>query len=475
MDRNPAIVLFREDLRLADHPALSAAVDSDSPLVLLYVHDEASPFPHGGARRWWLHHSLTALSDRVLQRGAKLNILRGNTESLVKSVITETNAKSVYWTRRYAPHQIEKDRSIKSALKGSKIHAVSKNGRLLSEPWKILTHSGNPYRIFTPFYRRFLQLRESRFPLPAPELHNSIALPHSLSVEDLGLLPANPDWTIGFTEHWTPGEQGAMSALEQFLAKSAKTYKQDRDYPALAGTSFLSPHLQMGEISPLQILSRYNQLHDMIGASNAADKFLSELAWREFSYHLLFHFPSVLQQPFQPNFKMFPWRENHHNLRAWQTGRTGYPIVDAGMRQLWHTGYMHNRVRMITASFLTKHLLINWQRGAEWFWDTLVDADIASNTIGWQWTAGCGPDAAPFFRIFNPILQAQRFDPEGTFIRKWVPELSRLPAAYLKAPWTAPSNVLSSAGIALGATYPYPIINHEFARSRALSAYAEIK
>jgi deoxyribodipyrimidine photo-lyase len=384
----------------------------------------------------------------------------------------------VYWNRRYEPAIRARDETIKNALSGMGCDAMSFNASLLFEPWEAATKQGNPYQVFTPFWKACLAGDEPAESLPAPaKIPAPKDWPASLELKALGLEPAI-DWAGGIRSAWTPGEAGAARNLESFLEDTVLNYSDDRDRPDRSGTSRLSPHLHFGEIGPRQIwTSLRSQLagSSKKGVNTGAEKFLAEIGWREFSYHLLYHYPHVPNENLRERFNAFPWVKNEDTLRAWQTGRTGYPIVDAGMRELWATGWMHNRVRMIVASFLTKDLLIHWVEGARWFWDTLVDADLASNTQGWQWTAGCGADAAPYFRIFNPVSQGERYDPDGEYVRRWVPELKGLPAKWVHKPWEAPVAVKHDASITLGRTYSEPIVDHAQARVRALEAYGAIK
>jgi deoxyribodipyrimidine photo-lyase len=466
----PAIVWFRQDLRLADNPALEAAVKSSKPLVLLYILDDETPqrWRMGGASRWWLHHSLSALSSAAEQRGARLILREGNTETALLKLTDETGAQAVYWNRLYEPWAIARDTKLKETLTKSGVTVSSHNGSLLFEPWTVKTKTGEPFKVFTPFWRACVAAGIDRKPLPAPKrltpYAGDVASEH---LDAWRLLPTKPNWATGFEPEWTPGEAGARAALKTFLDKRLSAYRGARDLMGQSGTSRLSPHLHFGEISPLQIWS---------AAADApgADKFLSEIGWREFSYNLLYHWPTLPEANWRDAFNRFPWREDGAALEAWRRGRTGYPVVDAAMRELWTTGYMHNRARMIAASFLIKHLLIDWRHGEDWFWDTLLDADLANNSASWQWVAGSGADAAPYFRIFNPVTQGERYDADGAYVRRWVPELAGLPDEYLHQPWEAPAETLRAAGVELGRTYPTPIVDHTEARRRALAAHATL-
>ncbi|MCA8902017.1 MAG: deoxyribodipyrimidine photo-lyase [Hyphomonas sp.] len=474
----PAIIWFREDLRLADNPAVNAAVMSGRPIVCLFIHDEASEGlrPHGGASKWWLDKSLKALAADIAGLSGQLTLRTGAAAECLGDVIAETGAGAVYWNRRYDGPGRAVDAAIKETLKARGVEAESFNGRLLVEPWVLKTGSGGYYKVFTPFWKA---LRAMYAPPPALPRPKSLAGPDvfSLGVDELGFHPHGPDWSTGFNAMWTPGEAGAAARLADFLDGPVDEYGECRNLPGREdGTSGLSPHLRFGEISPAQV---WRAVMAAIEAGRIRDEgamvFLSEIAWREFSYSLLFHNPDLAEENYNKDFRHMPWREEAAVLSAWQRGMTGYPIVDAGMRQLWQTGWMHNRVRMIVASFLTKHLMIHWRKGEDWFWDTLVDADPASNPASWQWTAGSGADAAPYFRVFNPITQGQKFDADGAYVRRWCPELAALPDKVLHAPWQAGDGVLKAAGVWLGKTYPKPIIEHETGRKRALEAYETLK
>ncbi|MCB2153295.1 DNA photolyase family protein [bacterium] len=465
----PTILWFRRDLRLTDNSALIDAVERGESIIPIYIHKESeSRWSPGAASRWWLHHSLQSLREALEARGSRLILRRGNALDVLRSLIDDTGAEAVFWNRQYEPETIKRDTQIKSALKEQGIEPRSHNAALLWEPWAIETKQGKPYQVFTPFWKACQSQAPSRPEREVRKIPTPKDWPTSLHLEELSLLP-KIDWAAGFRADWTPGEKGAKAQLRRFVRDSLERYSDGRDRPDMRHTSRLSPHLAFGEISPRHA---YWEARD---AGQDATKFLSEVAWREFAYHLLYHFPETTDQALRPQFREFPWAEDEKMLRAWQRGRTGYPIVDAGMRELWHTGWMHNRVRMIVASFLTKDLLIPWQRGAEWFWDTLVDADLANNTLGWQWTAGCGADAAPYFRIFNPVSQGERYDPDGAYVRRWVPELRDLPKKYIHQPWAASPGVLAQANVKLGENYPRPIVDHAKARMEALNAYEKIK
>ena len=470
-----AIVWFRRDLRLADNPALQHALEHHQRVLPVYIHepDEEAPWAPGGATRWWLHHSLAALSASLARAGAPLLIRQGTSLRQLRELAAAVKATAVYWNRLYEPALIARDQAIKQALRQDGLTAESFNAALLVEPWQLKTGNGDPYRVFTPFWRAASARLPQGAPPPAPRnIPPAQPLPTGAPLEALELLPRIA-WAGGLRQAWTPGERGAWELLERYCDEAAAHYREERDLPAVDATSRLSPHLHFGEISPAQIVARLRRLtaeDASQGLIANADHYIRELGWREFSHHLLYHYPHTPQRPLNPKFEAFPWRRPRDyaaDLRAWQRGRTGVPLVDAGMRQLWHSGWMHNRVRMVTASFLTKNLLIPWQEGAKWFWDTLVDADLANNTQGWQWTAGCGADAAPYFRVFNPVLQSGKFDARGVYLRRWLPELSALPDEALHAPW--------QSRIAAPAPYDRPLVDLAASRERALQAYGAVK
>ncbi|MFO1511726.1 MAG: deoxyribodipyrimidine photo-lyase [Verrucomicrobiota bacterium] len=496
-----SIVWFRLDLRLADNPALQAAIKRGGNIVPVFIHapEEEAPWSPGGASLWWLHQSLKALDESLRAAGSHLVIRRGPTLATLRELQRETSATAVFWNRRYEPAIIARDKQLKESLRADGLEAESFNAALLHEPWTIQNQSGKPFQVFTPFWKHCLAKPDPAEPLPAPrQLVSPGVWPRSFALVALELEP-KINWAAGMREAWQPGEAGAQVQLKRFLGTAFGNYSIDRNRPDLAGTSRLSPHLHFGEISPRQIwhavaadarrwssgakpdrllasAAPTSQVGDRrSGAAWRASQFLAEIGWREFAHHLLYHFPHTPTEPLRPDFKKFPWRKDAVFLKAWQQGQTGYPIVDAGMRELWTTGWMHNRVRMIVASFLVKDLLLSWQEGAQWFWDTLVDADLAQNTSGWQWTAGCGADAAPYFRVFNPISQGEKFDPHGDYVRKWCPELARLPNDWLHQPWQASSAVLEGAGVRLGVNYPEPMVSHAIAREVALEAFAKLK
>lgn len=460
----PAILWFRRDLRLADNPALNRAVEAGRPILPVYIRDEGSEIRRAGAASdWWLDKSLRALAADLGKRGAHLVLRRGDSETELRRLIGETGADAVFVNRLFEPDAFARDADIAHGLKADGVECRGFNGSLLRPPGAVLNGSGLPYRVFTPFHRALQEQIETPPEAPAPDRIMGVTGIASDALDAWDLHPRRPDWSGGFD--WTPGEAGASYALADFIVKALKNYSKGRDLPGVAGTSRLSPHLHFGEIAPWRAVAR-------VRASDALpseiEKFVAEIGWREFSAHLLVAFPQIIEHAFQPKYDSMPWREDEAGFKAWTRGLTGYPIVDAGMRELWTTGFMHNRVRMIVASFLIKHLLIDWRRGERWFWDTLVDADLASNVQNWQWVAGSGADAAPYFRIFNPVTQGQKFDADGRYVRRWVPELARLPDKWLHAPWTAPAENLQGAGVTLGRSYPKPIVEHGLARDRAL-------
>ncbi len=480
MSQEPGLVWFRLDLRLADNPALHAAMETCSSVipVFLWAPEEEVPWEPGAASRWWLHQSLLDLGRVLAKRGSRLIVRRGPTEKALLDLAAESGARSIFWNRRYEPDVIARDRSLKTTLRERGLSVESFPGGLLFEPWKIQNTAGKPFRVFTAFWKACLIEPPTRAVRPDPRhIQAPPKWPASLALSDLDLEP-KVDWVAGLRSDWQPGESGARSLMKAFLPGGLESYPSGRDRPDLKLTSRLSPHLHFGEISPRQLWEAVHGCspQGLSGGSTApAHAYLRQIAWREFAHHLLFHFPKTPQEPLQTKFNGFPWLSDRLGFKAWTQGKTGYPLVDAGMRQLWHTGWMHNRVRMVVASFLVKHLLIRWQDGAAWFWDTLVDADLANNSLGWQWVAGCGADAAPYFRIFNPVLQGERFDPHGDYVRRWVPELANVPNAWIHKPWKAPASLLAASGVSLGKTYPMPIVDHETARKRALLSFACIR
>jgi deoxyribodipyrimidine photo-lyase len=472
----PTIVWFRADLRLADNPALTAAVARGGPVVPVFVwspEDEGDWAP-GAASRWWLHHSLERLDAALRARGARLILRSGPAAEVIPALAAECRAAAVIWARRYEPEAAATSRAVAVALKRNGVQVHEARGNLLLEPEEISTKDGRPFQVFTPFWTA-AQTRQGGVALAtrAPQTISALPKwPRSVALDSLALKP-RLNWAGGLAEDWTPGEAGARAAFKRFAGGAVRDYTTGRDIPSSRGTSRLSPYLHFGELSARQ--AWHASLASTGSSAKGAAAFRRQLAWRDFAHHLLHHFPATTDHSLREQFGAFPWRRDSRALKAWQRGETGYPIVDAGMRELWHTGWMHNRVRMVVASFLVKHLLIRWQEGARWFWDTLVDADLANNTLGWQWTAGCGADAAPYFRVFNPTLQGERFDAAGAYVRRWVPELSRLPDSLIHQPWEATPIELAAAGVDLGVNYPAPMVDHAAARARALAAYDTIK
>jgi deoxyribodipyrimidine photo-lyase len=471
---------IRQDLRLDDNPALLAAIAERGPVLPAYIWapEGDGDWPPGAASRWWLHHSLADLDTKLRKLGSRLILRRGPAIDVLQKLVRETGATDVFWNERYEPAAQKVSAAVEKAFENVGVGTNGFHGSLLFDPAGVLNQSRRPFQVFTPYWNACLKLNEPAEPQPAPvKLKNPATWPKSDSLADLDLLPTI-HWTAGMEAAWQPGETGATAMLRQFGKQRITDYPSSRDRPDRVGTSRLSPHLHFGEISPRRV---WHSVTAAAGSKSghaapaSAEPYLRQLGWREFSTYLLHHFPHTESQPMREEFARFPWKRNAKWLRKWQRGQTGYPIVDAGMRELWATGWMHNRVRMIVASFLVKDLLISWRDGADWFWDTLVDADLANNTMGWQWTAGCGADAAPYFRIFNPVLQGEKFDPQGAYVRRWVPELAKLPDEWIHRPWEALPLELASAGVELGKSYPRPIVDHKAAREAALAALKTIQ
>ncbi len=474
MSRNSAqsasLVWLRRDLRLDDQPAFTAALAVGGPVVPVFIWapEEEAPWTPGAASRWWLHHALKDLDAQLRAKGSQLVLRAGASEKELLKLARETGASNVFWSSASAPHLKARDTKTAASLLAAGLQVKEVPGAYLFNPDKILNQSGKPFQVFTAFWRRCLEEPPPGTPkkLAAQVLgeQTPAAWPHSLSVDALGLLPKIP-WDKAFYAAWEPTSAGARRRLHTLAKETWKNYPRARDLPAEDGTSRLSPYLHFGQVSPRQAWA----------AGLQSKKFLAEIGWREFAHYLLHHFPQMPEQPLREDFKRFPWRRDARLLRAWQQGQTGYPLVDAGMRQLWQTGWMHNRVRMVCASFLIKHLRQPWTSGEAWFWDTLVDADLPSNAMGWQWVAGCGADAAPYFRVFNPTLQGERFDPAGEYIKHYVPELAKLPAQFVQQPAAAPAEALAAAGVRLGENYPRPIVAHEVARRQALQDFQKMR
>jgi deoxyribodipyrimidine photo-lyase len=466
-----ALVWFRQDLRCSDNPAFAAACNHHQFVVPLYIQDNQTLLL-GEAQKWWIHHSLLALKQKLRQHGLTLVLRRGVATEIITQLVREHSIDAVYWNRCYEPAAIACDFMIKESLEKKEIQVFTSNASLLNEPWEIKNKSGDYYKVFTPYWKHCLKQHHHEQPICIQ------GNPHGVDVygdqlSDWFLLPKKINWAAEFGQHWQPGEDGAQMRLDAFISDRLRGYKEARNVPAKSATSTLSPHLHFGEISPWKIRTAIDfAMLDKNGDLASADRFLSEIGWREFSYHLLYHFPALPYANFKPQFDAFPWKNDAQHIESWKRGLTGYPIVDAGMRELWRTGYMHNRVRMIVASFLTKHLLVDWRIGADWFLTTLLDADLANNSASWQWVAGSGADAAPYFRIFNPIIQSEKFDPTGEYIRRWVPELANIASKWIHQPSRAPKDEL---GLIIGRDYPTPIVEHEQARKLALMQYRLIR
>ncbi|QQL46057.1 cryptochrome/photolyase family protein [Sulfuriroseicoccus oceanibius] len=468
----PAIVWFRRDLRLADNPALAAAVATGAPVLALFLHDaaELEKSGEGGASRWWLHQALRDLGDQIKQLGGALHLkTTTDVESDLLELVREHNACGVFWNRRYEPHGVATDTAIKSALQKAGITAKSFGASLIHEPTDIANQSGKPFQVFTPFWKHCIT-HEVGQPLTMPDLKDKFANSPAQDIDDLALLPTIP-WHEKLADHWNPTRQGGEERLAQFTENAAADYSDQRDIPSIDGTSKLSPWLHFGQISVREIIHQLRTAK----VKDVEKSVIRQLYWRDFAHHLMFHFPHSITRSLKEEYDQFPWSADDELAERWRRGKTGYPIIDAALRQLWETGWMHNRVRMIVGSLLVKHMLQPWQTGAEWFADTLVDADLANNIMGWQWVAGSGADAAPYFRIFNPVTQAHRFDPDGDYVRKYLPELAKLPGKSIHEPWNLSKAELEKAGITLGKDYPFPIVDLAGGRKQALDAYEEFK
>lgn len=474
---DPVIFWYRHDLRTHDLPGLQAAAKAGG-VIPVFIFDETlgGDWSLGGASKWWLHHSLEALNQELKNLGGALIVRQGETVAVLEALLAETGARQIFASRQYQPWSDRLERAVREMADLAGATFKRYPGTLLFEPGSVTTGAGTPFKVFTPFWRACLRGPDPDLPVARDPIAFHNPMPRAMALDALALLPSSPNWAAGWDERWQPGEHHAQAALAEFLNSRVQHYSEGRDTPGQTHTSRLSPYLKFGEISPRQVWwasQHHRQAHPE--KSSAIDKFVSEIGWREFCNHLLALFPEMPDKPFNAKFEAFPWEGDNPTLRAWQRGQTGYPIVDAGMRELWQTGFMHNRVRMVVASFLTKHLLTHWRQGELWFWDTLLDADLASNACSWQWVGGSGADASPYFRIFNPVAQGEKFDKEGAYTRYWVPELAELPNKFLHKPWEAPELTLQAAGVTLGETYPLPIVDHKAARESALAAYATLK
>ena len=474
-----SLMIFRRDLRMTDNPALVAAAKEGNPLICLFVWDPDIPNLErlGSASRWWLHHSLLVFAEQLQHVGNRLIICRGHLKEVIPLFVRRYRITHMFWNQSYEPGACQEEMWLQKWAKEHGKQTFTFNGNLLIDPDVFGNLSGKPYTVFTPFWNRLQKSNLGGISLPAPrrlpgapkiKKHSSLSSLHLTSQEDR---------MRSLGQIWRPGEDGAKACLKSFIRNSIMKYQTDRDRPDRSHTSKLSPYLHFGEISPRYVWKKIQNLTPKVPLNRKESlvAFKRQLAWREFGYHLLVHFPQLPNMPLRAQYTRFPWKANTKRLAAWQNGQTGYPLIDAGMRELLKTGWMHNRVRMVVASFLTKHLLLPWQKGAAWFWETLVDADLANNTLGWQWAAGCGPDAAPFFRIFNPMIQGQKFDPAGVYVRRWVPELTTLPNTYIHRPWEASTSTLKEAGVTLGKTYPVPIVDHQKARDTALIVFHQFQ
>lgn len=462
---NNAIFWFRQDFRLSDNIALTQALKNHDNVYVIYIYDKelGGKWKLGSATKWWLHHTLKALQNEV-----NINVIAGPTLLKLKEAARELKAKAIYANIVFEPSHLNLDEEISAIFEGTETQYIKCNSTLMFEPSNIKTKLGTTYTVFTPFWKNCMTTPPKAVPLPKPSGLDKCHVFTNTSVDNLGLLPTSPNWAVKFKPRWTPGEASAQQKLQYFTKHTLKKYKSDRNIPGTLGTSRLSPHLHFGEVSHLQVWHAVEKCS--VKNENSA-KYLKEIGWLEFSSYLLYYYPEITDHNFKKLYDDYKWDNNTKHFERWQKGMTGYPIVDAGMRELWATGYMHNRVRMIVASFLIKHLQIDWRKGAEWFWDTLIDADLAANSMNWQWVAGSGPDAAQYYRIFNPILQGKKFDPEGKYVRAWVSELKKVPNEYVHEPWTMPMVLMTSMGITAPKNYPTRVVDHDFARKLALQNF----
>ncbi len=472
-EKDLSIYWIRQDLRIADNLALTKA--SEGNFLAIYIYDNINCGKYseiGEASRWWLYHSLKSLNKSM---NGKICFYEGDPQTILSDLNDQYKIRNIYWNRCYEPWKIARDRNIKENFRKKGINVETFNASLLWEPWEIYKDDKTPYMVFTPFFKKgCLNAPSPRYPAVKPDLDRLVKSRSSLSIDQISLMP-EIKWYKKFNSLWEIGEEAAYKKLKKFIDNGLFDYKEGRNFPNKSNVSRLSPHLHFGEISPNQVWHQIEEIDNTNYSEKDLYHFKSEIGWREFSYSLLYYNQDLQQENLYKKFDKFPWAFNEVNLKKWQEGLTGYPIVDAGMRELWQTGYMHNRLRMIVGSFLVKNLLIHWNHGERWFWDCLVDADMASNSAGWQWVAGSGADASPYFRIFNPIMQGQKFDPDGTYTKKYIPELEKLPLKYLFNPWEAPSEVLSKAGIKIGKDYPEPIVNMQKSRELALLAFDQIR
>jgi len=470
MSNDINILWFRKDLRLMDNPALVEA-NLNAEIIPIFILDDTNPEENkmGAASRVWLYHSLKSLNISLQK---KINFYSGDPVKIISELINNYNINGVYWNRCYEPWEIRRDKKIKDLLKIKKVKAKSFNGSLIREPWEVLKEDQTPYKVFTALYKKAYLNSDIKVEVinEPTKINYSTKIFSSNTLDTLKLLP-NLSWADNIIKYWQVGEKNAHLKMTEFFKKGIDDYKEGRNFPFKKNVSRLSPHIHFGEISPKQLWVKAKS----ISSNKNTEHFVSEICWREFSYYLLYHFPNLPKDNLQKKFNNFPWKENNYYFDSWKKGKTGYPIIDAGMRELYETGYMHNRVRMIVASFLVKNLLIHWHKGERWFWDCLFDADLANNSASWQWVAGSGADAAPYFRIFNPVTQGVKFDVDGQYTKQYVPELKDMPNKYLFSPWEAPDDVLNKANVVLGGNYPKPIIDIKESREKALYSFSLIK
>jgi len=470
MSNDINILWFRKDLRLMDNPALVEA-NLNAEIIPIFILDDTNPEENrmGAASRVWLYHSLKSLNISLQK---KINFYSGDPVKIISELINNYNINGVYWNRCYEPWEIRRDKKIKDLLKIKKVKAKSFNGSLIREPWEVLKEDQTPYKVFTALYKKAYLNSDIKVEVinEPTKINYSTKIFSSNTLDTLKLLP-NLSWADNIIKYWQVGEKNAHLKMTEFFKKGIDDYKEGRNFPFKKNVSRLSPHIHFGEISPKQLWVKAKS----ISSNKNTEHFVSEICWREFSYYLLYHFPNLPKDNLQKKFNNFPWKDNNYYFDSWKKGKTGYPIIDAGMRELYETGYMHNRVRMIVASFLVKNLLIHWHKGERWFWDCLFDADLANNSASWQWVAGSGADAAPYFRIFNPVTQGVKFDVDGQYTKQYVPELKDMPNKYLFSPWEAPDDVLNKANVVLGGNYPKPIIDIKESREKALYSFSLIK